>query len=135
MAWALAQWQHLVALHEAMDTLHWMMHIAPCRPGGMVIKIIVNLTTFFYIVDYKRINYSFMFTILLSCFNHALAQPLIHIPLVLDWVTIKFVLTEGEMDHHGGGVCVMCSIVKPYYSYIDKFTRWEFLFPPEAYSG
>jgi hypothetical protein len=25
MAWALAQWQHLVALHEARDALHWAM--------------------------------------------------------------------------------------------------------------
>jgi hypothetical protein len=40
MAGALAQ--HLVALHEAMDALHWAMLIAPYRPGGMAIKIVVN---------------------------------------------------------------------------------------------
>jgi hypothetical protein len=31
-----------VALHEAKDALHSAMHITPYRPGGMVIKIVVN---------------------------------------------------------------------------------------------
>jgi hypothetical protein len=48
---ALAQWRHLVALHEATDALHWVMHITPYRPGGMVIEIIVDLPAFFVIVD------------------------------------------------------------------------------------
>jgi hypothetical protein len=48
---ALARWWHLVALHEAKDALHWEMHIAPYPPGGMVIEIIVDLATFFVIVD------------------------------------------------------------------------------------
>jgi hypothetical protein len=31
-AQALAQWQHLVALHKATDVLHWVMHPAlHCR--------------------------------------------------------------------------------------------------------
>jgi hypothetical protein len=30
-----------------MDALHWAMHIALYRPGGMEIKIVVNLPAFF----------------------------------------------------------------------------------------
>jgi hypothetical protein len=40
-----------VALHEATDVLHQEMRIAPYRPGGMGIKIVVNLPYFFLIVD------------------------------------------------------------------------------------
>jgi hypothetical protein len=43
-ACALAQWRHLVALHEANDALHWAIRIAPYPP-------IVDLATFFVIVD------------------------------------------------------------------------------------
>jgi hypothetical protein len=50
-ACALARWRHLVALHEAKDALHWAMHITPYPPGGMVIEIVVDLATFFIIVD------------------------------------------------------------------------------------
>jgi hypothetical protein len=50
-ACALARWRHLVALHEAKDVLHRAMCIALYPPGGMVIKIIVDLATFFVIVD------------------------------------------------------------------------------------
>jgi hypothetical protein len=48
---ALAGWRHLVALHEATDALHRAMRIAPYRPGGMVISIVVNLPEFFVIID------------------------------------------------------------------------------------
>jgi hypothetical protein len=37
--WALAQWQHLVASHEATDALHWEMHPASHRHIRMAIKI------------------------------------------------------------------------------------------------
>jgi hypothetical protein len=40
-----------VALHEVMDALHWAMHIAPYSPGGMGIKIVVNLPAFFVIAN------------------------------------------------------------------------------------
>jgi hypothetical protein len=50
-ACALAQWRHLVALHEAKDALHRAMCIAPYPPSGMVIEIVVDLATFFVIVD------------------------------------------------------------------------------------
>jgi hypothetical protein len=50
-AGALAQWQHLVALHEATDGLHQTMRTAPYRPGGMLIKIVIDLATFFVILD------------------------------------------------------------------------------------
>jgi hypothetical protein len=48
---ALAQWWHLVALHEATDALHQAMCIVLYPPGGMAIKIVVNLPAFFVIVD------------------------------------------------------------------------------------
>jgi hypothetical protein len=38
-AWALAQWQHLVASHEATDALHWAKHPALHRHIRMAIKI------------------------------------------------------------------------------------------------
>jgi hypothetical protein len=38
-ACALAQWQHLVALHEAMDVLHWAMHPASHRRIRMAIEM------------------------------------------------------------------------------------------------
>jgi hypothetical protein len=40
-----------VALHEATDALHRVMRIAPYRPGGMVIEIVVDLPAFIVIVD------------------------------------------------------------------------------------
>ena len=48
---ALAQWQCLVALHEATNALHLVMHIALYHPDGMAIKIVVNLPAFFVIVN------------------------------------------------------------------------------------
>jgi hypothetical protein len=36
---ALARWQHLVALHEATDALHWAMHPALHHRIRMAIKI------------------------------------------------------------------------------------------------
>jgi hypothetical protein len=47
MVQALGQLQHLVALHEAVDAVHQVMHIAPYCSGGMVTKIVVYLATFF----------------------------------------------------------------------------------------
>ena len=51
MEWALTQWRHLVASHEARNALQWAMHIALYCPGGMAIKIFAHLPTFFVIVD------------------------------------------------------------------------------------
>jgi hypothetical protein len=48
---ALTRWRHLVALHEALDALHWVMRIAPYCPGGMAIEIVINLPAFFVILD------------------------------------------------------------------------------------
>jgi hypothetical protein len=39
MAWALAQWRHLVALHEAMNVLYQVMHPTLHRRICMAIKI------------------------------------------------------------------------------------------------
>jgi hypothetical protein len=40
-----------VALHEALDALHWVMQPTPYCSGGMAIKIVVILPDFFVIVD------------------------------------------------------------------------------------
>ena len=45
-----ARWQHIVASHEATDTFHRAMCLAPYLPGGMVVAIAVNFVTFYYIV-------------------------------------------------------------------------------------
>ena len=50
LARAHARWQHIVASHEATDTLHRAMCLAPYLPGGMVVAIAVNFVTFYYIV-------------------------------------------------------------------------------------
>ncbi len=49
---ALAQWRHLVALHEATDALHWAMRITLYCPSGMGIEIVVDLPAFVVIVNY-----------------------------------------------------------------------------------
>ena len=45
-----ARWQHIVASHEATDTLHREMCLAPYLTGGIVVAIAVNFVTFYYIV-------------------------------------------------------------------------------------
>ena len=45
------QWRHLLALHEATNTLHRVTCLAPYLPGGMVVAIAVDYITFYYIVD------------------------------------------------------------------------------------
>ena len=40
-----ARWQHIVALHEANDTLHRYL------PGGMVVAIAVESAKLYYIVN------------------------------------------------------------------------------------
>jgi hypothetical protein len=46
-----AQWRYLVASHEATDTLHRSMCLAPYLPGGMVVTIAVELAKLYYIVN------------------------------------------------------------------------------------
>ena len=46
MAQALAQWQHPVALSEALDVLHWAMRPALYRCIATAIEIVVNLPAF-----------------------------------------------------------------------------------------
>ncbi len=41
LAQALARWRHLGASHEATNTLHWAMCLAPYCPVGMVIAFVV----------------------------------------------------------------------------------------------
>ncbi len=36
------QWRHLVAWHEATDTLHWVTWLARYLPGGMNVAIAVD---------------------------------------------------------------------------------------------
>ncbi len=51
-AQALAQWQHLVASHEAKDALHQAMRPASHRRIHMAIKIASVLHVFFIIVNF-----------------------------------------------------------------------------------
>jgi len=44
-----AQWQHIVASHEATDTLHLVMCLTPYLPGGMVVVIAVESVTTYII--------------------------------------------------------------------------------------
>ena len=48
-----ARWRHLVALHEATDTLHRVTCLAGYLPGSMVVAIAVKSITIYYIVDNK----------------------------------------------------------------------------------
>jgi len=41
-----AQWQNLLASHEATDALHQVACLAPYLPGGMVVAIAVKSITF-----------------------------------------------------------------------------------------
>ncbi len=50
MARAHARWWHIVASHEATDTLYRAMCLAPNLPCGMVVAIAVESFTFYYIV-------------------------------------------------------------------------------------
>jgi hypothetical protein len=50
MAWALTQWRHLVALHEATDAFHWAMRPALYLHFRMAIKIASNMPAF--VVDF-----------------------------------------------------------------------------------
>jgi hypothetical protein len=52
MVQALAQWQNLVALHEATDALHWVMFPMLYRRICMAIESASNLPAFFVVVDF-----------------------------------------------------------------------------------
>jgi len=49
-AQAHARWWHIVASHEATNTLYRSMCLTPYLPGGMVVAIAVDSVTFYYIV-------------------------------------------------------------------------------------
>jgi len=44
-----ARWWHIVASHEATDTLHRAICLAPYLPGGMVVTIAVKSVTSYII--------------------------------------------------------------------------------------
>jgi hypothetical protein len=46
-----ARWRYLVASHEATDTLHRSMCLAPYLPGGMVVAIAVESVTSYIIEE------------------------------------------------------------------------------------
>ncbi len=48
-AQAHARWQHIVASHEATDTLHRLMCLVPYLPGDMVVAITVESITSYII--------------------------------------------------------------------------------------
>ncbi len=128
-AWTLDQWRHLVAWHEATDALHQAMRIAPL-PWGHGHQ---NRCWFGYIFSHCRLQNN---QLILYVYN--LAKSLQSCPCPtpsprLSWAglggTMKFMPPDGETDHHGGGVCVVCCVVDSYYSYVDKSMRWEFFAP------
>ncbi len=45
------RWWRLGTSHEATDTLHQAMFLAPYQPHGMVIAITVESVTFYFFVD------------------------------------------------------------------------------------
>ena len=49
-----ARWRHITALHQATETLHREMCLAPYLPGGMVVAITVNSVTFYYIIAVEK---------------------------------------------------------------------------------
>ncbi len=64
---ALARWQPLVASCEATVALHRAMLIVLYRPGGMVIKIAVELGTFVYIIDKSAARKKYISPSFLRC--------------------------------------------------------------------
>jgi len=70
-----------------MDALIWALHIVTYHnwPHGHQYH-----RQFGYIflnhIDYKVMNYSFLFAIYLNPFDPTLAKPLVHIALESDWV-------------------------------------------------
>ena len=46
-----AQWWHIVASHEATDTLYRSMCLASYLPGGMVVAIAVESATLYFIAN------------------------------------------------------------------------------------
>ena len=48
---ALARWRRLGASHEATETLHRAMCLAPYCPVSMVIAFVADYITFYYIVN------------------------------------------------------------------------------------
>ncbi len=47
---ALARWRHLGASHEATETLHRAMRLAPFCPVGMVVGFVLKSVTFYFFV-------------------------------------------------------------------------------------
>jgi hypothetical protein len=58
-----------VASHEATNTLHRAMCLAPNLPGGMVVEIAVDSITCYYIVKFE-LNYKVILWIKLNRFHH-----------------------------------------------------------------
>jgi hypothetical protein len=84
-----ARWRHLVASHEATDTLHQVTCLVPYLPSGMVVAIAVESVTLYYIKDnnYTLIisNYTVILMINTKPSLRALAQPLLKRLLTSDW--------------------------------------------------
>jgi hypothetical protein len=52
---ALTWWQCLWASHEAADTPHRAMCLAPHEPGGMVFAFAVDFIPFLYMIDNRLV--------------------------------------------------------------------------------
>jgi hypothetical protein len=102
------RWWCLVALHEATDVLHPAICITLYCPGGMVIKIVIKSVTSVYILDYKLINYSFMFTIYLIASAVLSSNPISCVFFVLDWVQLSNLCRKNGKQVIMVGVFVLC---------------------------
>jgi hypothetical protein len=66
---------YMVALYEATDTLHQRMCLAPYLTGGMVVTIVVDFVTFYYILDNNLINYTVVLAVNTKPTQHAIGRP------------------------------------------------------------
>ena len=86
---ALARWRRLGASHEATDTLHREMCLAPYQPHGMVIAFVVDYDTFYFFALNRvaiLIYYSTSLSIQLNRFDRPLPQPLVRVGFAPDRV-------------------------------------------------
>ncbi len=137
-AQALAQWQRLVASREATVVLHGAMLIALYRPGGMVIKIAVELvfllTSEIRVQLEKKIFLPHFYDLAKSLQPRSHPTPCLHLLHAGLGKSKKLTLLEAVKAHHGGVVfvvcCVLClNLITDFY--MENLWGKRFLFPPE----
>jgi len=143
MAWALAWWRRLGALHEATEMLHRLMCFTPYRPSCMVVGFAVKIATLFYIID-NRVATNKLISLLFYLINWiALTEPST-IPSSMSglrWIGSNYKIRaaggSGNSPWCGCLRFVFCCCIMgfPYYSHIQNLRGGSFLFPPEPLKG